>query len=567
MNDGTGRKKRSLQRVAKKAILFGALAILLMSVIVEVVLFLYPTMENYKREMDHESNLIVDIIGPEFLEKKFSETRELYYSIPEEIRAKEFSEEYVDLCLTLVDDEFYKARELLKKCRAHGDFVNVFFSFYDEETDRLVYVVDGNEGNMAFLPGQWISNENGVVDSPEKIKKTVVSGWYMPITYSKVYGMTGTDYNEVYDSQGNLLGYITMNVSVNAFARQIGVFLTFYVPVMILVMIVTAIMAERWISFNLINPIKKMAGAARKYTAMGKVGTGKAASVFKELHIDTDDEIEELWDTMVDMEEDVANALEQVRKVAAREERISAELDLARAIQAAALPRDFDDVSGNDRFELYASMTPAKEVGGDFYDFFTIDEDHVALVIADVSGKGIPAALIMMIVKTLIKNAVVFGGRPSIIMEKINNSFCRENVNDMFATVWLGILTVSTGEILACNAGHEYPFITDENGEFCLFKDTHGVVLGALPDMDYSDYIIKLPKGGKIFVYTDGVTEAQNEGEQLYGLERLRSSLNRCRESDPEELLKAVRSDIDSYAGNADQFDDLTMLCLHYRGC
>ncbi len=214
MNDGTGRKKRSLQRVAKKAILFGALAILLMSVIVEVVLFLYPTMENYKREMDHESNLIVDIIGPEFLEKKFSETRELYYSIPEEIRAKEFSEEYVDLCLTLVDDEFYKARELLKKSRAHGDFVNVFFSFYDEETDRLVYVVDGNEGNMAFLPGQWISNENGVVDSPEKIKKTVVSGWYMPITYSKVYGMNGTDYNEVYDSQGNLLGYITMTVSV-----------------------------------------------------------------------------------------------------------------------------------------------------------------------------------------------------------------------------------------------------------------------------------------------------------------------------------------------------------------
>ena len=211
-------------------------------------------------------------------------------------------------------------------------------------------------------------------------------------------------------------------------------------------------------------------------------------------------------------------------------------------------------------------MIPAKEVGGDFYDFFMIDDSHLAMVIADVSGKGVPAALFMMISKTLIKNRALQGGTPAEILKFTNNSLTEDNIHDMFVTIWIGILDTETGIMTASSAGHEYPFITDSDGEYKLFQDPHGVVCGAIDGLEYEDYTVEIPVGGRLFVYTDGVAEAQNKAEEMFGLDRIEKSLNSHRDLRPSEIIPLVKEDVDSFADGQEQFDDITMLCLWYKG-
>ena len=566
MKSSETKKKRSLKRVALSAILFGAIIILFLAVLVEIVLFIYPTLENYKRELTHEGDFATALIGDEYLEKVFSEVKDVYYNTPEEIRHEQYSDEYVNIIRPLVDDEFMNARNILTTCRERSKLEYVYYTFFDDVDERLVYVIDGNDRNFAFLPGMWLSDENGTIDSPKVIERTLKSNWYLPVTYGTVQGWTATNYTAVYDSSGNVIGYMTMNITINSFARQIKTFLAIYIPVMVVVLVGIALLAAGAINKSIIVPINNLAGAARKYTSISKVERHIDTSVFEDLSIKTGDEIEELWETMVDMEDDVSQAMKQIRDVTKKQERLAAELDLAKGIQAAALPTDFKEISAKDEFELYAYMTPAKEVGGDFYDFFMIDDDHLGLVIADVSGKGVPAALFMMISKSLIKTRAMEGGCPSEILKFVNDSLCEDNINDMFVTVWLGILTISTGDVIAANAGHEYPFITGEDGKLTLYKDRHGMVIGAMGGIQYKDYGFKLAKGQRLFVYTDGVAEATNEKNELFGLERIEESLNRYDGDSPEGLIRYMKAEVDAFAGSMEQFDDITMLSLWYKG-
>lgn len=219
-----------------------------------------------------------------------------------------------------------------------------------------------------------------------------------------------------------------------------------------------------------------------------------------------------------------------------------------------------------DEFDLYASMDPAKEVGGDFYDFFMIDDDHLGMVIADVSGKGIPAAMFMMFSKNIIANNAMLGKLPAKALEDANNSICKNNSEEMFVTVWLGILEISTGHVVAANAGHEYPAIKSADGGFELFKDKHGLVVGGMEGLRYREYELQLEPGSKIFVYTDGVPEATNADEEMFGTDRMIEALNTDPGAAPKQILKNVRSAVDDFVKDAEQFDDLTMLCLEYRG-
>lgn len=566
MKSSETKKKRSLKRVALSAILFGAVIILFLAVLVEIVLFIYPTLENYKRELTHEGDFATALIGDEYLEKVFRQVKDVYYNTPEEIRHDQYGDEYVSIIMPLADDGFMTARNILTTCREKSKLENVYYTFFDDEYERLVYVIDGNDRNFAFLPGMWLSAENGTIDSPKVIERTLKSNWYLPVTYGTVQGWTATNYTPVYDSTGNVIGYMTMNITINSFARQIAMFLAIYIPVMVVVLVGIALLAAGAINKRIIIPINNLAGAARKYTSISKVERHIDTSVFEDLSIKTGDEIEELWETMVDMEDDVSQAMKQIRDVTKKQERLAAELDLAKGIQAAALPTDFKEISAKDEFELYAYMTPAKEVGGDFYDFFMIDDDHLGLVIADVSGKGVPAALFMMISKSLIKTRAMEGGSPSEILKFVNDSLCEDNINDMFVTVWLGILTISTGDVIAANAGHEYPFITGEDGKLTLYKDRHGMVIGAMGGIQYKDYSFKLVKGQRLFVYTDGVAEATNEKDELFGLERMEESLGRYDGDSPEGLIRYMKAEVDAFAGSMEQFDDITMLSLWYKG-
>ena len=230
------------------------------------------------------------------------------------------------------------------------------------------------------------------------------------------------------------------------------------------------------------------------------------------------------------------------------------------------LPSTFPPFPDRNEFDIYASMDPAREVGGDFYDFFLIDDDHVCMLIADVSGKGIPAALFMMASKNILSNYALNRKSPAQILELTNNSICRSNSEEMFVTVWLGILEISTGKLKAANAGHEYPAIRKPGGRYETFRDKHGFVMGGMENMKYKEYEFTLEPGTSVFVYTDGVNEATDPNGKLFGEKRLIEALNTDPDGSPEEMLKTVRRAVDAFVKDAEQFDDLNMLCMKYKG-
>ncbi|MBR3201055.1 MAG: SpoIIE family protein phosphatase [Mogibacterium sp.] len=263
---------------------------------------------------------------------------------------------------------------------------------------------------------------------------------------------------------------------------------------------------------------------------------------------------------------DKMKKIEKKHREKAERERIASDLHMANQIQTSVLPHEFPPFPEKNEFELFAMMKPAREVGGDFYDFFLIDDDHLCLVIADVSGKGIPASLFMMNSKVLIKSFASGNNSPAEVLEKVNKEICENNQMEMFVTVWLGVLELSTGKIVASNAGHEYPVIGHAGGEFELIKDRHGFVVGGMDDVKYKDYELQLEPGEKLFVYTDGVPEATNVKNELFGTDRMLDALNADSYAPVEELLRNVRKAVSEFTAGAEQFDDLTMLAVEYTG-
>ena len=279
----------------------------------------------------------------------------------------------------------------------------------------------------------------------------------------------------------------------------------------------------------------------------------------------TDDEIEVLAESFAKLSHRTVEYVGEVRRVTAEKERIGTELHMANQIQESMLPSIFPAFPERSEFDIYALMDPAREVGGDFYDFFLIDKDHLCMVIADVSGKGIPAALFMMISKIIIQSCAMLGRDAGEILTKTNEALCSNNRMEMFVTVWIGILEISTGKLTAANAGHEYPAIKT-GSKFELLKDKHGLVIGAMPGIVYKEYELDLKPGDKLFLYTDGVAEATRGGEELFGTKRMLDALNKDPDADPTILLRNVRRAVDEFVGSDEQFDDLTMLGFEYNG-
>ena len=263
---------------------------------------------------------------------------------------------------------------------------------------------------------------------------------------------------------------------------------------------------------------------------------------------------------------DKVEKIEKKNREEAEKERIRNELDTAYSIQSGMLPSEFPAFPGINEIDLYATMEPAKEVGGDFYDFFLTDSDHAAFVIADVSGKGVPAALFMMKSQTIIKSVAMLGLGPAEVLEKTNEALCLNNKVDMFVTVWLAVLEISTGKLVMANAGHEYPAIRRRGGCFELIKDKHGLILGGLEGIKFNETEIILEPGDSIFVYTDGVPEATNDKDELFGTERMTAALNEEPDASPDRIIANVRSAVGAFEGETEQFDDLTMLCIEYKG-
>ncbi len=279
----------------------------------------------------------------------------------------------------------------------------------------------------------------------------------------------------------------------------------------------------------------------------------------------TGDEIEVLAQSFASLSHKTVEYVQEVTRVTAEKERIGTELHMANQIQESMLPSIFPAFPDRSEFDIYATMTPAKEVGGDFYDFFLIDSDHLCMVMADVSGKGVPAALFMMASKIILKSCAMMGSSPAEILAKTNETICANNKMEMFVTVWLGILEISTGHLVTASAGHEYPALQQGEG-YSLFHDKHGFVVGGMNGVRYKECELWLKPGDRIFVYTDGVPEATNGDKELFGTQRMLEALNADPQADPAQALNNVRRAVDRFVGDAEQFDDLTMMCMAYKG-
>lgn len=363
------------------------------------------------------------------------------------------------------------------------------------------------------------------------------------------------------DSKGETAGIMCVHQQLSKVEAMTEKYLRSAGGYSLLLGVLTFILFINYLNHSLIRPLQKIGEETRRFSVQIDLPEKPLTEVVR-----TENEIGNLAAYIDQMERKTVDSVSRLVRISGERERIGAELSIASGIQAGIMPHEFPPFPDCPDVDLYAVMDPAREVGGDFYDFFFIDSTHFAMVIADVSGKGVPAALFMMSSKILIKALAMEGGTPSEILNTVNEHLCEGNTMEMFTTAWLGILDLETGVLTTSSAGHEYPAINDENGKFRLFRDHHAFVLGGFKGIKYSDEEIILPPGGKVFVYTDGLAEAMNAEKELFGTERIIESLNEVSDLPPKEILSAVRRSVDDFVRGEPQFDDLTMLCMHYRG-
>ena len=381
------------------------------------------------------------------------------------------------------------------------------------------------------------------------------------ITTSDVYGYLASAYVAILDSNGQPAALASVDVSLDEINQEIRQFYLMILGASVVIIALFSVLYFRYLQKALIKPINMLAQDTSRLVS----DQMEALDSFQN-RIHSGDELQSLGESFERMTRDLSKYIQNLANVTAEKERIGAELNIATKIQADMLPRIFPPYPNRSEFELYATMDPAKEVGGDFYDFFLVDDDHIGLVIADVSGKGVPAALFMVIAKTLIKNRAMTGESPAEIMNHLNEQLFEGNEAEYFVTVWMAIIQISTGKGVALNAGHEHPALRRKDGVYELQIYRHSPPVATVEGVRFRQHDFELAPGDELFVYTDGVAEATDIHNELFGAERMVNTLNQHLDETPEQQLRAMKQSIDDFVGEAPQFDDITMLCFRYLG-
>ena len=487
-----------------------------------------------------------------------------YRSLSESERADPYSDAYAAHFADIYDREDFKMiSAVLSDFKDSSDVYDIYLAMYDRETEAIVYIVDPEtDPAKQCKPGKWEKVRRGEM---EMFLDWDGEDMLYAISNTERYGWMSTAGVPVRTDSGEVTGFILSDITLQNVISGIWIFVLQFAVGIFITVTVFSILFLRRMKKTVVEPIDAITDAAQNYTADKKAGVQNTKH-FSSLDIHTGDEIENLALTVKDMECDMADYEKNLTRITAEKERISTELSLANKIQADMLPNVFPAFPERKEFDVYAVMTPAKEVGGDFYDFFMIDDDHLALVMADVSGKGVPAALFMMMSKIMIQHQAMTGKSPKDVLTAVNEQICGNNKEQMFVTVWLGVLELSTGKLTAANAGHEKPIVKDPGGDFEMILDKHGFVIGGMEGIKYRDYEIQLRPGSMLFLYTDGLMEASDEADGIFGSERALATLNNAKDASPKELLNFVVRELERFEGNAPQFDDLTMLCLQYNG-
>ena len=439
----------------------------------------------------------------------------------------------------------------------------------------LIYVIDVDQSDYERFVSVFNAVDNTVDDSNyvpweighkrettnEEYRKNYEALYAKEKEYATIYRLRPgqglkphiTTIVPVTNSEGDVTALLCIQRPIHELETAIIRFMLHIVVIVLIMGALASHLAARSLAKWVFIPIKRVSDEASRFARENTKG--------EELgDVSRFEEIDTLSRSIDKMETDMVNYIENLTAYTAERERIGMELSFAKNIQHSSLPAKFPAFPDRTDFDIYAYMKPAREVGGDFYNFRLLDDDHLAMWIGDVSDKGVPAALFMMAINIVINNRASMGGTPAEIMAFVNNNICEHNEANLFVTIWLGILEISTGRLTFVNAGHEEPALYRKGGSFELYKTKHNVAVGVFPDIEYTNYDIHLGRGDKLFVYTDGVPEATDMFDKLFTTGRMLEALNRYRDGAPQEILEGVRKSVKEFVGGRPQFDDLTML-------
>ncbi|MFV0414588.1 MAG: PP2C family protein-serine/threonine phosphatase, partial [Oscillospiraceae bacterium] len=382
-----------------------------------------------------------------------------------------------------------------------------------------------------------------------------------------IYGYQMTGYEPIFDENGNGVGVLALDVSMGEIKEHLNNYLLTIGAAAVALLVLFLVVLLTVLTRSVINPVKNLALSAHDFMAQSQAaGEDPEKLNFKAVSIHTGDEIELLGRSLEDMTGEIKSYMVNLKAVVGEKERIGAELSLATDIQVSMLPRIFPAFPNRPEIDIYATMNPAKEVGGDFYDFFFVDNNHLCVVVAYVSGQGVTAALFMVIAKTLIKNNTLAGLSMAQVFTHTNGQLCENNDAGLFVTAWAGLLEISTGKFTYVNAGHNPPLLRRAGQPYEYLRSRPGLVLAGMEGFCYRQNEMMLKEGDTLFLYTDGITEAANTNENLYGEQRLKETLNRAEKAMPQALLENVAHAVEVFAGSAPQSDDITMLGLRIQG-
>ncbi len=462
-----------------------------------------------------------------------------------------------------VDEEYRMIEKRLDDLVDATDTTLIYVAKVDVSDYRtLTYIYDSVNSASGFdryplgytavgVDEKYVNNVRNIITKGERATEYLYS-------YSKESGAHTTAGIAIYDSKGEIVAILGVEKAMRRLENARNTYVKDVLLGVLAAICLFLIVYSTFLYREILLPILAVTDEAKRF-ADSNTPSDKLSSINK------NDEIGVLAKAVGKMETDIVEYVENLTLVTAEKERIGAELSIATQIQADMLPGIFPAFPDKPEFDIYATMNPAKEVGGDFYDFFMVDESHLAIVMADVSGKGVPAALFMVIGKTLIKDHTQPGRDLGEVFTEVNNILCESNSEGLFITAFEGVLDLVSGEFTFVNAGHEIPFICKKDDSYEPYKIRAGFVLAGMEGIRYQCGTMQLSPGDRLFQYTDGVTEATDKDGRLYGMGRLGEILAQNAALPPMELLGKIKEDIDAFVGDAPQFDDITMLCLEYK--
>lgn len=518
----------------------------------------------YSRAMDRHyktmamsiAKTAADLVDPVLVQTYQEQVWEIYKKDPApKWKSEEEKTAYFQQYEKIADRSYQKIIQTLEKIRSANQALSLYLIYVDTNTMTCVYIADPDQSPSACPIGTW----DIIYEENYESMKHPENGFPAYITDSE-YGWLCSAGAAVMGADGNVIAHAMVDLSMDQIMQDRYHFMIGLILLLAVVTFLFLVLFSWIANQTMVKPINCLSEAAALYvTDREKLAKGEQTAI-ESLNIHTGDEIELLADSMKQMEKDLSHYIDHLFYITSEKERISTELNVAAQIQASMLPRIFPPFPKRKDINIYALMDPAKEVGGDFYDFFLIDESHLGMVIADVSGKGVPAALFMVIAKTLIKDRTCAGKEPQEVFTWVNQQLCESNEAGLFVTAWLGILDVTNGHLTYVNAGHNPPLVAQNGGDFTYLKQKSGFVLAGIEEFCYKQEELILQPTDRIFLYTDGVTEAMNDEDELYSEERLNKWLNSHKNNSLTEVLHDLREDIRIFSAGTQQHDDITML-------